>query len=135
MYIYISFFQITRHIIYGTLRILAFPFFKYSSWFNLWRSKYRHFSPPSTHSLLEAEPHTHTSAHTHTHTAQSDWTNCMATTGCCRLEILKSIITLSHSFSEQDGVANMTATEKVQRPNCCVWFCLKIQRTDTKKKI
>lgn len=69
MYIYISFFQITRHIIYGTLHILAFPFFKYSSWFNIWRSKYRHFSPPSlTHSLLEAEPHTHKHTQTHTHT-------------------------------------------------------------------
>lgn len=73
--IFTSFFQITRHIIYGTLRISH----SWSILLDLISVKikvYRHLSPRSlTHSLLRGR-----ATHTHTHGVWPGWTNCMADT-------------------------------------------------------
>lgn len=126
MYIYIFFFQITRHIIYSTLRIFAFPFL--SILLDLISMKievYRHLSPPSlTHSLLEAEPHTYT----HMESGQVGLTAWPP--GCCHWQLLAGNMKTAspHSFSDQDGGANMAATEKSAKAKLlCVWLCLRFK--------
>lgn len=140
MYIYTFFFQITRHVIYSTLHILAFPFFKHFPWFNLCedQSVYRHLTPPSLTQFTEGRA---TPTHTNTHTrVWPGWTNCMAATllpqtHSCWLEVWNSVITSAHSFSDQDGGADMAATEKKCKGQTVVRVALpQSQSTDTKKR-
>lgn len=124
IFLFFFFFQITRHIIYSTLCILAFPLSIHLDLISVKIKVYRHFSP------LELTQHSLWGRGTHAHQVWPGQTTYSWLTAAGWET--NSVITSPQSLSDQDSGANMAATGKVQRPNSHVWLCPEIQ-TDTEE--